>query len=320
MDVCSMLVFTDGLANIGYSKTNEITREMAKLQQKLQKTVSVTTFGFGADHDANMLRAIAEAGRGMYYFVETAEQIPNLFADCLGGLLSIIAQDIKLQVSTLGSTSVVRLLGNYQHKLSQDHKELEIVLGDIYSGEKKNFIFVLELSATTATDEQKLVAVDVSYYHCLLKKKETSSMIGSVKRPDKIDHIAFNYELDKNRNRLEALEAMDAARKLADAGKLQEAKDVLNKAIARLESSISSKDAATKANVDDLKLLLGTLKDKQEYSTRGNKMMNQMYFAKHEQRSNSDWQTEANAEEEMSVRQDTKSKQAMRSKAKAEFK
>jgi hypothetical protein len=32
--------------------------------------VSVHTFGFGADHDSRLLQAVAEAGNGMYYFIQ----------------------------------------------------------------------------------------------------------------------------------------------------------------------------------------------------------------------------------------------------------
>jgi hypothetical protein len=35
--------------------------------------VSVHTFGFGADHDARLLQAVAEAGHGIYYFIQASQ-------------------------------------------------------------------------------------------------------------------------------------------------------------------------------------------------------------------------------------------------------
>jgi hypothetical protein len=35
--------------------------------------VSVHTFGFGADHDAKLLQAVAEAGHGIYYFIQASQ-------------------------------------------------------------------------------------------------------------------------------------------------------------------------------------------------------------------------------------------------------
>ena len=37
--------------------------------------VSVYTFGFGEDHDAELLKKISDAGNGMYYFIETEDKV-----------------------------------------------------------------------------------------------------------------------------------------------------------------------------------------------------------------------------------------------------
>ena len=36
---------------------------------------TIYTFGFGADHTASLLEAIATAGDGSYYFIENAEKV-----------------------------------------------------------------------------------------------------------------------------------------------------------------------------------------------------------------------------------------------------
>jgi len=82
--------------------------------KKLGKSATVFTFGFGEDHDANMLRGISQAGKGVYYYVKKEEEIPSAFADCLGGLLSIVSQNIKLTISTKGSTKIVKALTTYK--------------------------------------------------------------------------------------------------------------------------------------------------------------------------------------------------------------
>jgi hypothetical protein len=37
-------------------------------------------------------------GNGLYYAIETAETIPSAFADCLGGLLSVCAENIRVKL------------------------------------------------------------------------------------------------------------------------------------------------------------------------------------------------------------------------------
>lgn len=38
---------------------------------------SVYTFGFGSDHDAAMLKAISDAGHGVYYFVDSVDKVES---------------------------------------------------------------------------------------------------------------------------------------------------------------------------------------------------------------------------------------------------
>jgi hypothetical protein len=40
-------------------------------------------------------------GNGLYYAIEAAEAIPTAFADCLGGLLSVCAENIRLKLEAL---------------------------------------------------------------------------------------------------------------------------------------------------------------------------------------------------------------------------
>ena len=54
--------------------------------------MSIFTFGYGGEHDADLLRGVAEAGNGLFYYIDNADSIPESFCDCLGGLLSVAAQ------------------------------------------------------------------------------------------------------------------------------------------------------------------------------------------------------------------------------------
>jgi Mg-chelatase subunit ChlD len=105
-DVTAVLLFTDGLANQGVTDLQTIAAETHALSNSAAKRPSVFTFGFGSDHDENMLRAIAEAAAGTYYFVKGKDDIPQAFGDCFGGLVSVVAQNIRLRFESL-SPSVV---------------------------------------------------------------------------------------------------------------------------------------------------------------------------------------------------------------------
>lgn len=59
---------------------------------QIGRQACVFTFGFGAEHDADLLRAVAEAGNGLFYYIDDTDSIPESYCDCLGGLLSVAAQ------------------------------------------------------------------------------------------------------------------------------------------------------------------------------------------------------------------------------------
>ncbi|XP_066930326.1 uncharacterized protein [Clytia hemisphaerica] len=67
--------------------------------EKKSTDATVYTFGFGDDHDPNMLTKISDAGNGMYYYIENEDKIAESFAHCLGGLMSTVGQGIQLHVN-----------------------------------------------------------------------------------------------------------------------------------------------------------------------------------------------------------------------------
>ena len=78
-----MIVFTDGMANIGV--TGE--EGFAQLVSRRPAELSISTFGYGADHDENLLKQIADNERGNYYYVQDIDFFLECLATELGGLL-----------------------------------------------------------------------------------------------------------------------------------------------------------------------------------------------------------------------------------------
>merc|ERR1712166_1060557 len=106
----SVLLFTDGLANRGLTDSAKIAGCMkGALEDCSDNQPSIFTFGFGEDHDAEMLRTIADVGEGLYYYIENKESIPQTFADCLGGLLSVVAQNMVLVVEPCDGVSILKV-------------------------------------------------------------------------------------------------------------------------------------------------------------------------------------------------------------------
>ena len=60
--------------------------------EQIGRQACVFTMGYGVEHDSETLHAVADAGNGLFYYIENRDNIPDSFCDCLGGLLSVAAQ------------------------------------------------------------------------------------------------------------------------------------------------------------------------------------------------------------------------------------
>jgi Mg-chelatase subunit ChlD len=64
---------------------------------------TINTFGFSHHHDPELMSAIAHEKDGNFYFIEELETIDECFADCLGGLLSVVADNVTVDIQEVES-------------------------------------------------------------------------------------------------------------------------------------------------------------------------------------------------------------------------
>ena len=120
---------------------------------------TVSTFGFGSDHNAHMLKEISRVGNGLFYCIQTVDQIPRIFAICLGGLLSTIAQNISISIQTLSGATINGILSKNTPKLSNDKKQATVSMEDMQSGEEKDILVDLDLSLVDTPITQACIKV-----------------------------------------------------------------------------------------------------------------------------------------------------------------
>lgn len=94
--VSKVMLLTDGLANRGVTEPAEL---VATARRTRALGVATSTFGVGADFDEELLSRIATEGGGHFYFIEKAQQIPDVFASELGETLEVVARDAVFEVA-----------------------------------------------------------------------------------------------------------------------------------------------------------------------------------------------------------------------------
>merc|ERR550532_3807772 len=248
---------------------------------------TINTFGFGAGHNENLLKALAENGRGMYAFIENTDQIAQTFAECLGGLVSVVGQNLKVQVQALNNVEINRCLAKgYAIKVDIPKKKHTISVKDLQSEESRDFVF--ELTVPKIEGEKKedpIVQLSVNYTNVVKGGKETLTNICNITRISGKQIGERNLELDLQYNRVLAADAMEQADKLAKSGNLADARKLLSSAQEKIKKSKTNKDEYCVSLVEDMSKIQNNMVDRSAYRARGAKMMSSNMQVQQMQRS-----------------------------------
>lgn len=125
-----IMLLTDGEATHGHVTTNAILTT-------LENTVtldgtSVSCIGYGTNHNVNLLRRISEKYAGSYYVVQQATDVPVVFGDIMGGLLSTRSQRIHIQVDSIESNQCIQSA----YPVARTFQQRNIDVGDLPSGKE----------------------------------------------------------------------------------------------------------------------------------------------------------------------------------------
>lgn len=121
-----VILLTDGHANVGVHSEEGLLGIVQRIQTE-SPGVSVTTVAYGVDHNADMLTAIAKAGGGAYNVVKDLEDVASVFGDILGGLVSVSAQKVEIQLPPGAEAHT-----NY-HYTRDPNGTTNIYIGDVYA-------------------------------------------------------------------------------------------------------------------------------------------------------------------------------------------
>jgi Mg-chelatase subunit ChlD len=279
--VSSLMIFTDGEASCGLRSPAVLIERSKNYVAEIAKQISVFTFGYGKSHDANLLRSIAETGNGMYYFINNQDAIPTSFGDCMGGLMSVVAQHIKLRINLMPGVTLLNTVSAFQR-----NSEGAYLMGDLYSEERRDIVFDV-LVAHTGVPEvlQNLAQFDLSYVNVSDHKEEQLSTFGVIFRTSILQGRQTNIDVDMQRNRARMALALKHSMLLAQY-KLKEAKTLLGKTMEEISQSPSAKTAFVIALLETLQTAMDGLVDSKTYTSIGSKSINSAYMGSDRQRSN----------------------------------
>ena len=293
----AIMLFTDGLANYGIVETAPLVSALQGALGSAATSAACFTFGFGEQHNEDMLRAVAEATAAQYYFIQGVDDIPNSFADCLGGLVSIVVQNATLTLEPLDTPeapyAIAKVLGQYRMCAAPSPVAHRLELGDLYAEDAKDVLFELRVPALGAGMEADLAAptpvvrATLRYFHVANARFEEATTTLTLARPAATPpDQPCDLKLDAQRNRMLVAESMERAAMLGDAGQLAEGRAVLERCAQVVQCSPSR----------DLELCGGLVREVQQlhmqydeelvYRSLGSKMSKMSAMSHQMQRSN----------------------------------
>jgi Ca-activated chloride channel family protein len=135
-----VLLLTDGQANQGVTEHGAL---VAMARAASDDGAATTTIGFGDGFDEDLLTRMADGGGGNAYYAASAEEAPGIFAQEFEGLMTLVAQNISVEVrpgqdvewlGVLNDAPVVTVPGGMQ-----------VQLGDAYADERRRVLFELQI-------------------------------------------------------------------------------------------------------------------------------------------------------------------------------
>ena len=84
-----------------------------------------------------------DAGGGNAHYAPTPDAAPAIFAKELEGLMSVVAQNVSLEIRPRAEVEVLEILNDYPRVPVAGG--VQVQLGDAYGGERRRLVFALHM-------------------------------------------------------------------------------------------------------------------------------------------------------------------------------
>lgn len=286
----AVLLLTDGIANHGITSTTDLNIAVKNIIDGT--STKIFCFGFGSDHNENMLRGIASEASGLYYYIKSVDDIGSAFADCLGGIMSVVAQNAILTLTAAPDSGVsfAKVLGSYKvGAFKPGDAQVSVDLGDLYSEDAKDVLFEMKIPALpmAINDAAVQLHAKLRVFSVVTSRFEEATAEVALARPAETPpNQPTNLRLDEQRNRVLAAEAMEKASSLADAGDLSSGRLLLQEALMKCQASGSATSTLSAGLIEQMQQVQMTYCDEVKYRSVGSKMSKMHAMSNFRQQSN----------------------------------
>ena len=157
----AMLLFSDGQVNSGLYVSTSALREKVKSAIAANGHCSLSALGVGDDFNEELMRALADEGKGAYYYIRNAQDLSRFVEGALRTYLFPFAYDAMLEIhipsssSSFSSSPRVEVIGHSD--------PTAIRLGDLVAGNTQTIIADLTFTPSVGAGVVQIATVSLSY-------------------------------------------------------------------------------------------------------------------------------------------------------------
>lgn len=141
-----VILISDGLANGGDPTPDGLSR---RARRAMQGEYVLSTVGVGADFNEYLMRALADAGTGNYYFLESSYDLANVFAREFDAARTTVASGLAVQIEPGTGVRVVDAAG---YPLEQQGNQITFRPGSLFAGQERRLWVTLAVEPGSAGD------------------------------------------------------------------------------------------------------------------------------------------------------------------------
>lgn len=120
--------------------------------------IPIHSFGYGRSHDPASLWLMSNHTSGTYTFVKDWYDLKDCIAGCVGGMMSIGLLNMKLHLKIVDGNRfrIRKLSGGPQHIVGSDGHNVDVDVGELRYGERKEMLVELELDNSDVRTKSRM--------------------------------------------------------------------------------------------------------------------------------------------------------------------
>ena len=235
-----IILMSDGNANAGITDLPTLNRIAG---QSAERGVRITTVGLGLDYNEDLMEALAEHGRGQYYYVKEASDLQAVFSGELENLQSTVATNTEIRL--VPACDGVEILEVYGYHTTRDGSATVVRMADIAGGDERKMVARIRVPAGSL-GTVNAVRVMMSYDDAMAGGRKTTEIaVGAAVVAD-----AAAVEQSANKDVVTAAVEVESARAMREAAQAYKAGDVKRAREINRQLRVKAEEKATKYNLD----------------------------------------------------------------------